>query len=144
MEPIFFKSPLLRYYKPYTYQHQSEFPSLVRMHSNKLFLLFLHPDHPAMQETILELAYKHNTDALSGKRKKGAITMQSNTNLLDIKTENNTYTIRASVPGKLIETNDLLVKNPELIKQKEGFIAIIMPPLGKIEGILKTLINYTL
>lgn len=139
MEPVFFKSPLLRYYTAFTTQFQSEPPLLIRMHSNKLFLLFLHPQHPAMQENIQTLTYKLNTDALSGKRKKGAVNLQATTHLLEIQTDSNTYIIRAGIPGKLIETNDLLSQNPNLVHEKEGFLAIVMPPLNKIENILQGL-----
>ena len=139
MEPIFFKSPLLRYYTAYTWQYQSEHPLLIRIHSNKLFLIFLHPEHPAMSQNIQKLSYKLNTSSLSGKRKKGAVNLQANSHLLEIITDIDTYSIRAGVPGKLIETNDLIVECPELVKQPEGFLAIVMPPLSKIENILQTL-----
>lgn len=139
METLFYKNPLLRYYTAYTYTYQAEFPTLVRMHSNKLFLCFLHPQHPAMQEKILSINYKFNTDALSGKRKKGAINLQANSNILEICTETKSYMIRAGAPGKLIEVNELLVSNPELIKDPEGFLAIIMTPLSKVEAVIKSL-----
>ena len=139
METLFFKNPLLRYYTAYTYQHQAESPLLIRMHSNKLFLLFLHPDHPAMKQKILNISYKFSTDSLSGKRKKGAVTLQANTNLIEIKTESETYVVKSGIPGKLIEINDILLNSPEFIKNEEGFIAIVMPPLNKIDNILKTL-----
>lgn len=139
METLFYKNPLLRYYTAYTFTYQSEFPTLVRMHSNKLFLVFLHPQHPAMQEKILSINYKFNTDALSGKRKKGAVNLQANSNILEICTESKNYMIRAGVPGKLIEVNELLISNPEMIKDPEGFLAIVMTPLSKVEPVIKSL-----
>ena len=139
MDPLFYKSPLLRYYTAYTYQFQNEVPLLVRMHSNKLFLLFLHPSHPAMNQHIQKVEYKHSNDSLSGKRKRGAINLQFNTHLLEIKTESDNFLIRAGVPGKLIEVNELFDDNPNLIKSQEGFLAIVMPPLNKIDSILGTL-----
>lgn len=139
MDPWFFKSPLLRYYTAFTTQNEYEKMIVVRMHSNKIFLISLHPEHPAMKENIVSVSFKISVDGISGKKKKGAVYLQSNTRLLEICTENNTYIINAGIPGKLIETNEILATDPNYIKNKEGFLAILMPPLSKIDGILKSL-----
>lgn len=136
MEAAFYKSPLLRYYKAYTIKNQNPKELIVRMHSNKLFLLFLHPDHPAMSKDITEVSFKFNTNALSGKNKKGATNLQPTSNLLQIVAEGQTFVVKAGIFGKLIETNDVLCVKPNNLHLAEGFIAILMPPLNKVNTIL--------
>ncbi|CAG9333925.1 unnamed protein product [Blepharisma stoltei] len=139
MEPSYFKSPLYRYYTPFTYKYQDDPPLLIRMHTNKLFLVFLSENHPIKNENVLEVKFIHNTDGLSGKRKRNAPLLQPATRLAVVRTENFTYVIRAGVEGKLIELNELLLTNPNLLKEPEGYLAIMMPPLQKISSIVKRL-----
>lgn len=137
MEVAFYKSPLLRYYTAYTVKNQDPKQIIVRMHSNKLFLLFLHPEHPAMSKSINQVTFKFSTEALSGKHKKGAVNLQPTSNLLQIVAGDETFIVKAGISGKLIETNDALLTDPNILHNPEGFIAILMPPLNKIDTILK-------
>jgi hypothetical protein len=141
MEPAFYKSPLLRYYKLYTVRSQESKEIWVRMHSNKLFLIFLHPTHPAMRKNIKQVIFRASAESLSGKRKKGALNLQPSSPLLEIHTEDEIFQIRAGIFGKLIETNDYLLQFPNTLKDAEGFLVVLMPPLNKIDSMIKDLLD---
>lgn len=139
MEPAFFKSPLLRYYSCYQFKHLDDPSLMIRMHSNKLFLVFLSNDHPIKHENILHVKFEQTTDGLSGKKKRGAPILQAISKIAEVITDKNKYIIRAGVEGKLIEMNEMLLTNPNLLKEPEGYLAILMPPLPKIKGIIERL-----
>ena len=141
MDPAYYKSPLLRYYKLYTLKSHPQHDLYVRMHSNKLFLVFLHPSHPAMSQEIKEVSFKFSSDSISGKHKKGAVNLQPTSNLLEIKTVSETYTVKAGIFGKLIETNEHLVQHPNSLKDPESFLAVLMPSLSKVDALINDLLE---
>lgn len=94
-----------------------------------------------MSQEITEITYKFSSDAISGKHKKGAVNLQATSNLLEIKTLSNTYTIKSGIFGKLIETNEYLVQNPNSLKDPESFLAILMPSLSKVDTLINDLLE---
>lgn len=67
---------------------------------------------------------------VSGKRKKNAQLLESNSALCKVHTADAFYIVRCCVRGSLLEVNDRLTKDFGLLNtsaDREGYIAIIMP-----------------
>lgn len=67
---------------------------------------------------------------VTGKRKRNAQHLESNSALCKVCTNDAFYVVRCCVKGSLLEVNDRLTKQPDLINSsaaREGYIAIIMP-----------------
>lgn len=131
-------SPLLRYYRNFTFSLKGEPALRIRVHSNKLCLVFLENNHPAITAEVLSVETTRPSE-VSGKKKRGATFVQPDTVIAHVRTHDLNYPIRAGVEGKLIEINEALADAPELIKEPEGYIAIIMPHLAKLEKALSKL-----
>lgn len=72
-----------------------------------------------------------STEEISGRQKKGAITIANGSVICSVFDENgSSVQLRTPVGGKLLEINDSLVQSPELLEShynSSGFIAIIYP-----------------
>ena len=109
-------------------------------HPNELCLLTLARNHPILIDnlTVKSIDFDQNLitdEGPKGKKKKGAKTLRPETVIGRITTENEReFKISAGMSGKLIEINDLLVKEPDLIRTKpenQGYICVIMPERKK-------------
>ncbi|KAL5557820.1 hypothetical protein UlMin_034031 [Ulmus minor] len=109
----------------------------VYRHANGLCVIGLAPAHVAFKDEGGVTAVDFNVGKsnrseikVTGKRKKNAQHLESNSALCKVCTKEATYIVRCCVKGSLLEVNDRLIKQPELINSKagrEGYIAIIMP-----------------
>ncbi|KAK6626351.1 hypothetical protein RUM43_006662 [Polyplax serrata] len=137
-----------RYYSPYYYINDKGSPTehhCVLLHTNKICLITLAPSHPVVKEkkTIVHLDFQvtSHVDRLEnkvrGKGKKGAQHLMPDSVLCYIIcTDGTKYSVFACVKGKLLEINQMLLKNPNLMTEKptsEGFIAIVLPSLKDLE-----------
>ncbi|KAJ1376117.1 Single hybrid motif [Sesbania bispinosa] len=135
----------------------------VHRHANGLCVIGLAPSHTAFKDEGGITAVDFNVGKsdrsemkVTGKRKKNAKHVESNTALCKISTKNDSYIVRCCVKGPLLEVNQQLIKQPELLNvsvleiddycrpkltaqvvfmtcatiaeaDREGYIAIIMP-----------------
>lgn len=108
----------------------------ILFHSNKLCIITLAPSHPILRsrKTISRLNFQISknvnrlSNKMSGKMKRGAQLLQSSSALCFIECSDDTkYTVFANVPGKLIEINENLDKQPQMIDPLgKGYIAIVL------------------
>ncbi|PQM40478.1 protein Simiate [Prunus yedoensis var. nudiflora] len=106
-------------------------------HANGLCVIGLAPTHVAFKDeggitTIDFNVGKSDRSGIkvTGKRKKNAQHLESNSALCKVCSKDATYIVRCCVKGSLLEVNDRLIKQPELLNSaadREGYIAIIMP-----------------
>ncbi|KAM1474935.1 hypothetical protein ACFX2I_030888 [Malus domestica] len=106
-------------------------------HANGLCVIGLAPTHVALKEEGGITAVDFNVGKsdrsgikVTGKRKKNAQHLESNSALCKVCTNDATYIVRCCVKGSLLEVNDRLIKQPDLLNSaadREGYIAIIMP-----------------
>lgn len=116
----------------------------VRKHSNQLCVVGLATTHSVMNQndvTVTNVSFNKENKGkegsqvrsinMSGKKKKGAPRMQSNTFLCHLTCSDGTeYGVWGAVPGLLLEVNERLLSEPDLIRTHAdtiGFIAIIDP-----------------
>ncbi|KAM1057695.1 hypothetical protein COP1_031026 [Malus domestica] len=106
-------------------------------HANGLCVIGLAPTHVALKEEGGITAVDFNVGKsdrsgikVTGKRKKNAQHLESNSALCKVCTNDATYIVRCCVKGSLLEVNDRLIKQPDLLNSaadREGYIAVIMP-----------------
>ncbi|XP_057435088.1 uncharacterized protein LOC130727845 [Lotus japonicus] len=106
-------------------------------HANGLCVIGLAPSHIAFKDEGGITAVDFNVGKsdrsgmkVTGKRKKNAQHLESNSALCKISTKNYSYIVRCCVKGSLLEVNQQLIKQPELLNvlaDREGYIAIVMP-----------------
>ena len=133
-----------RYYKRYYKVQENKEDQVVLLHSNRICLISLSPNHPIItnNQKIISLEFqvgnkRKPTDRLSnkvsGKGKKGGQSVDEKAILCVVQCENeNKYSLRSCVRGTLIEINPLIVENPSLLIEKpfaEGHLAVILPKL---------------
>ena len=144
-----FPSVTERYYTPRYYVDDKAGEDMcVLFHSNRICLLTLAPSHPIIKQkktiTKFDFQVTEHTNRLNnavlGKRKKGAQQLQCDSIVCRIhcqdQEEDRVYTIRSYINGKLIEINEMLIKQPNLAvsaPQAAGYIAIILPKLDNSE-----------
>ena len=133
-----------RYYKRYYKVQENKEDQVVLLHSNRICLVSLAPNHPIIttRQKIVSLEFevgnkRKPTDRLSnkvsGKGKKGGQSVDEKAILCLVHCENGSkYPLRSCVRGTLIEINPLIVENPSLLIEKpfaEGHLAVILPKL---------------
>lgn len=149
------KSITQRYYTPYYFiqENNRQEDQCVLFHSNRIALITLAPTHPILKENklIKKIDFQINDNCnraknkVSGKGKRGAQPLQKNSILCHIICEDGSnYSPRSCINGKLVEVNDQLIENPNLLTtspQEEGFIALVLPNLHKVDEIKNELIK---
>lgn len=125
----------------------------IRIHSNRICMISIAPSHTIFQNgnKILKVDYKVSDkldrmlNKVSGKSKHGAQPLQANSNICTIScSDGKTYTIKSCIIGKLIEVNEILLDDPELLKQpphKGGYLAIVLPNLKLLDKMKDTLLS---
>ncbi|BFG29054.1 hypothetical protein CerSpe_153280 [Prunus speciosa] len=114
-----------------------EHDQYIYRHANGLCVIGLAPTHVAFKDEGGITAVDFNVGKsdrsgikVTGKRKKNAQHLESNSALCKVCSKDATYIVRCCVKGSLLEVNDRLIKQPELLNSaadREGYIAIIMP-----------------
>lgn len=133
-------------------QFDSSGHTLVKLHSNKLCLVYVSHLHPIRRDNkkvikvdfdMGKLSRLENT--ISGKSKKGAQRIGLKSPMCNIHCEDgSSYTLLAGCVGKLVEVNDHLLRDPSLISrapEAEGYVAIVLPPLTATDFLQKSLYN---
>lgn len=148
---IKYPSVIERYYTKYyraNVHNEANNDTLVLVHSNRICVLMLSERHPLLTNSLnirsIEPLASVN-QSMSGKSKRGADYVQPNKLLYRVNCDNEqTFTICASIKGRLVELNDAIIENPTLLQQKphgEGYLAIFIPSLKDGENNLKLLMT---
>jgi len=114
------------------------------IHSNKICLITLAPQHPIVKEnlTIQSINFQANPNCnrldnkVSGKKKSGAQFLTKCSIICTIYCEDRLqpFIVRSNLVAKLIEANQDLLKEPNLLKDPEkGYIAIVYPKLNEYD-----------
>jgi len=116
-------------------------PQLVLVHSNRLCLVCLSPEHPvvkggnAVKKVDFQVSPRCNRldNVVRGKGKKGAQVAGVESIMAVIETEGgDRYKVVSNVRGKIVEVNERLVAEPELVRTHpgtEGFVAMVLPKI---------------
>lgn len=135
----YFRSLLHRYYTPYFYYppdtgHDQQ--HLVSLHTNKLFLLSLGPNHIIRRENlqVTRVTFEQKAEDIHGRKKNGAEKVRVNDVICRVECEGGRmFRVHSGVGGRIIETNDLLEVRPDLLKQPDlGYICIIQTHLTHV------------
>lgn len=137
-----------RYY--YIKETSEPAPYQVLFHSNRVCLICLAPEHPAIKDGIKSFTFDiGNTDrsknTVKGKGKKGGMVLQHDSTLAILTTEQNkTYKIPSCVRSKLVEVNTAWVEEPKRLEtaaEGEGYVAIVLPKPEDCENIKRSLLT---
>jgi len=145
-----------RYFTPY-YKVNVQSPGddiCIQIHSNRICMLSLAPSHVILQNNkeIKKVDFRisdkvdRSLNKVSGKGKHGAQPLQANSNICTISCfDGQTYVIKCCVIGKLVEINEMLLENPQLVKEpphKGGYLAIILPNIKLLENLRQSLLTH--
>lgn len=150
-----------RYFKRY-YKLNFKYPNndhLILMHSNKVAVCLLAPSHPILNKTkykCVKVEFIQNVnEEMSGKHKHNANNVNNTQLICKVYCEllnpgadelpDRYFLLYSCLNAKLIETNERLLKNPELLQEKpdtEGFLAIMIPKLENINEQIAELITH--
>ena len=121
-----------RYYSKYFFAAENGEDQLVLVHTNRICLVALAPNHPVIKQKkkILKLNFQvsENCNRLNnkvvGKGKKGGQGVDERAILCFVECENDEkFTIRSCVKGKLIGINPKIVENPQWIVEKSAGVS---------------------
>ncbi|KAG4068796.1 hypothetical protein HA402_002487 [Bradysia odoriphaga] len=120
----------------------------ILIHSNRICLVGLAPSHIAFVKGIKSVDFNignidRRKNHCSGKGKKGAMNLQSTSALAIVTCKDDTqYKVVSCITGKLTEVNERLMDNPQLLAQEgDGYVAICLPKIDKVDDIKQTLIS---
>lgn len=142
-----------RYFTRYYFipQDTTDQDHLVLIHSNRICLIGLAPQHVALTKRINKLDYNigncdRSENKVKGKSKKGAMALQPTSALAMVHcTDGSQYKVFSCITGKLIEVNEALIKSAtpdELLRREgDGFIAILLPKIEMMDAIKGSLLS---
>jgi len=116
------------------------------VHSNRIAVVTLAPSHPVVAGTGVrvkkvncEISDKldRSSNKAKGKSKKGGQNLVPSSILCYLETDEESYSISAISPGKLICMNKSVLDEPNLLSEKpnsDGHIAILLPNVRQIEA----------
>jgi len=129
---------------------KSQEDHFVYQHFNKLCVVGIAPSHLLHKKEKISKVDFHVRDGppqkLQGKRKKGGTFVEAESPLCEVTSaDGSKFIISACIRGHLLETNEALISNPNLIKEKSdtnGFVAIIQPrSYEKDQALIASLIS---
>jgi len=132
------------------YYFKGEVPYQVLYHSNRICLICLAPDHPALGQGISSVNFDignvdRSQNVVKGKGKKGGMILQAESTLALLTTESGeTYKVPSCIRGKLVEVNTALVEEPKLLEQLPegaGYFAILLPKIENCDAIKASLLT---
>ncbi|XP_016937631.3 protein Abitram [Drosophila suzukii] len=132
------------------YYFKGEVPYQVLYHSNRICLICLAPDHPALNQGISSVNFDignvdRSQNVVKGKGKKGGMILQAESTLALLTTESGeTYKVPSCIRGKLVEVNTSLVEEPKLLEQLPegaGYFAILLPKIENCDAIKASLLT---
>ncbi|KAH8344273.1 hypothetical protein KR084_009286 [Drosophila pseudotakahashii] len=132
------------------YYFKGDVPYQVLYHSNRICLICLAPDHPALSQGISSVNFDignvdRSQNVVKGKGKKGGMILQAESTLVLLTTESGeTYKVPSCIRGKLVEVNTALVAEPKLLEQLPegaGYFAILLPKIENCDAIKASLLT---
>jgi len=132
------------------YYFKGEVPYQVLYHSNRICLICLAPDHPALSQGISSVNFDignvdRSQNVVKGKGKKGGMILQAESTLALLTTESGeTYKVPSCIRGKLVEVNTALVEEPKLLEklpEGAGYFAILLPKIENCDAIKASLLT---
>ena len=133
-----YKSVEDRYYSRYYYAQDDGEDQVVLVHTNRICLVSLAPNHPVVKEQkeIKNLNFHVSANCnrlknkVSGKGKKGGQGLDEKSVLCFIEcASGERFAVRSCVKGKLVAINQKIVQNPQIILDKspsQAHLAIIL------------------
>ncbi|KAH8383831.1 hypothetical protein KR009_010726 [Drosophila setifemur] len=132
------------------YYFKGEVPYQVLYHSNRICLICLAPDHPALGQGISSVTFDvgnvdRSQNVVKGKAKRGGMILQAESTLALLTSESGeTYKIPSCIRGKLVEVNTAVVEDPKLLEQLPegaGYFAILLPKIENCDAIKASLLT---
>ncbi|XP_016990147.1 protein Abitram [Drosophila rhopaloa] len=132
------------------YYFKGDVPYQVLYHSNRICLVCLAPDHPALCQGISTVNFDignvdRSQNVVKGKGKKGGMILQAESTLALLTTDTGeTFKVPSCIRGKLVEVNTALVQEPKLLEQLPegaGFFAILLPKIENCDAIKASLLT---
>lgn len=132
------------------YYFKGDVPYQVLYHSNRICLICLAPEHPALAQGISSVNFDignvdRSQNVVKGKGKKGGMILQAESTLALLTTANGgTYKVPSCIRGKLVEVNTAIVEEPKLLEQLPegaGYFAILLPKIENCDAIKASLLT---
>ncbi|XP_039491204.1 protein Abitram [Drosophila santomea] len=132
------------------YYFKGDVPYQVLYHSNRICLICLAPEHPALGQGISSVNFDignvdRSQNVVKGKGKKGGMILQAESTLALVTTANGeSYKVPSCIRGKLVEVNTALVEEPKLLEQLPegaGYFAILLPKIENCDAIKASLLT---
>lgn len=147
------KSIVDRYYTRYYFVREDapDEDHLVLIHSNRICLVSLAPNHVALSKPISRVDFNigncdRSDNRVKGKGKKGAMALQPTSALAMVHCEDGSqYKVFSCITGKLIEVNETLATGVNVSAgawdDGYGYVAILLPKMDMMERIKTSLLT---
>lgn len=147
-----FPSVVDRFFTRYYYIKKGgdQTPYKVLFHSNRICLICLASEHPALQDGIASINFDighmdRSKNTVKGKGKKGGMILQADSTLALLTSKaGEIFKIPSCVRSKLVEVNIAIAEHPELVEnlpEGEGYFAIVLPKPEHCEEIKASLMT---
>ena len=142
LKSIYYNDQVQRYFSKYYINKGQPNEQYIFIHSNGIIMCGLGSNNDILKKNIKEIISLKQLSKITGRNKHGAHILCANENIIQIKTDDDTYNFCPQLKGKLLEINQNLTKNPKLLvesPEKNGFICLIQQEPNDVEALKEKL-----
>ena len=142
LKSIYYNDQIQRYFSKYYLNKGEPNEQYIFIHSNGIIMCGIGSNNEILKKDIKEIIILKQLSKITGRSKHGAHLLCANENIIQIKTDDNTFNFCPKLKGKLLEINQNLAKNPKLLvesPEKNGFICLIQQEPNDVEELKEKL-----
>ena len=142
LKSIYYNDQVQRYFSKYYINKGQPNEQYIFIHSNGIIMCGIGANNEILKKNIKEVIILKQISKITGRSKHGAHILNTNENIIQIKTDQDTFNFSPQLKGKLLEINQNLTKNPKLLSEspeKNGFICLIQQEPNDVEELKEKL-----
>ena len=142
LKSIYYNDQVQRYFSKYYLNKGESNEQYIFIHSNGIIMCGIGANNEILKKNIKEVIILKQISKITGRSKHGAHILNTNENIIQIKTDQDTFNFSPQLKGKLLEINQNLAKNPKLLSEspeKNGFICLIQQEPNDVEELKEKL-----
>ena len=142
LKSIYYNDQVQRYFSKYYINKGQPNEQYIFIHSNGIIMCGIGANNEILKKNIKEVIILKQISKITGRSKHGAHILNTNENIIQIKTDQDTFNFSPQLKGKLLEINQNLAKNPKLLSEspeKNGFICLIQQEPNDVEELKEKL-----
>ena len=142
LKSIYYNDQVQRYFSKYYINKGQPNEQYIFIHSNGIIMCGIGANNEILKKNIKEVIILKQISKITGRSKHGAHILNTNENIIQIKTDQDSFNFSPQLKGKLLEINQNLTKNPKLLSEspeKNGFICLIQQEPNDVEELKEKL-----